>query len=76
MDFRMEAANMRRFRDTFRTQRNVRIPDVVENFTRRRVLVMERVQGTKVDQLHGLFQSGRLSFRQVPWIRSPVSTCA
>ena len=65
MDFRMEAANMRRFRDTFPTEQKVRVPDVVENFTRRRVLVMELVQGTKVDRLHRLFESGRLSFHQV-----------
>ena len=65
MDFRMEAANMSRFRRTFRAERRVRVPDVVERFTRRRVLVMEHVRGTKVDRLHPLFAAGRLSFHQV-----------
>ncbi len=65
MDFRMEAANMRRFQETFRTERKVRVPEVIEGFTHRRVLVMERVVGTKVDRLHPLFESGRLSFHQV-----------
>ena len=65
MDFRMEAANMARFRDSFRAERRVRVPDVVDDFTRRRVLVMERVHGTKVDRLHAQFESGRLSFTQV-----------
>ena len=65
MDFRMEAANMRHFRGTFRAERKVRVPDVIEGFTRRRVLVMERVRGTKVDRLHPLFESGRLSSHQV-----------
>ena len=65
MDFRMEAEHMARFRQTFRTEPRVRVPDVLESFTRRRVLVMERVAGTKVDRLHPLFEAGRLSFHHV-----------
>ncbi|HZD04262.1 MAG TPA: AarF/ABC1/UbiB kinase family protein, partial [Longimicrobiales bacterium] len=65
MDFRMEADNIRRFRDTFRTDPGVRAPEVLDRFTRRRVLVMERVSGTKIDRLHPLFDSGRLSFNRV-----------
>ena len=65
MDFRMEAAHMNRFGETFRADRRVRVPAVLECFTGRRVLVMELVQGTKVDRLHPLFESGRLSFHQV-----------
>ena len=65
MDFRMEAENMLRFRETFRAERRVRVPEVIERFTRRRVLVMERVRGTKVDRLHALFESGHLSFQQM-----------
>lgn len=63
MDFRREAENMRRIRGTFRGDRSVRVPEVLDGYTRRRVLVMERLQGTKVDQLAGHFESGRLSFR-------------
>ncbi len=65
MDFRQEAAHMRRFQETFRSERGVRAPAVLERFTRRRVLVMERVHGTKIDHLHDRFASGRLSFHQV-----------
>jgi len=65
MDFRMEAEHMARFRQTFRTEPRVRVPDVLESFTRRRVLVMERVAGTKVDRLHPLFEAGPLSFHHV-----------
>ena len=65
MDFRMEAEHMARFRQTFRTEPRVRVPDVLESFTRRRVLVMERVAGTKVDRLHPLFEAGQLSFHHV-----------
>ena len=65
MDFRMEAEHMHRFQRTFRFERRVHTPDVVDRFTTRRVLVMEYCQGTKIDRLHPLFDSGRLSFQQV-----------
>ena len=63
MDFRREAENMQRFREMFPDERGIRVPDVLDRYTRRRVLVMERLQGTKVDQLQEQFRSGRLSFR-------------
>lgn len=65
MDFTLEADNIARFRRVFSGQRKVRAPRVVEEFTRQRVLVMEYCAGTKIDRLHGHFESGRLSFRQV-----------
>ena len=65
MNFEQEAENMGRFQRVFADQRKVRAPAVLQRFTRRRVLVMERIEGTKIDQLQGHFESGRLSFRQV-----------
>ena len=65
MDFRMEADNVRRFRETFRAEPGVRAPEVIDRFSRRRVLVMERVGGTKIDGLQELFDSGRLSLSRV-----------
>jgi predicted unusual protein kinase regulating ubiquinone biosynthesis (AarF/ABC1/UbiB family) len=65
MDFAAEAANIVRFQRVFSGERRVRAPVVYEPYTRRRVLVMEHCQGTKIDQLHDLFASGRLSFKQV-----------
>ncbi len=62
MDFRMEADNIARFQQYFRDDPAVRAPDVLEAFTRRRVIVMEYCQGTKVDKLHEHFDSGRLDF--------------
>ena len=62
MDFRMEADNIARFQQYFRDDPAVRAPDVLEAFTRRRVIVMEYCQGTKVDRLHEHFDSGRLDF--------------
>jgi predicted unusual protein kinase regulating ubiquinone biosynthesis (AarF/ABC1/UbiB family) len=65
MDFVEESENILRFQRVFAGERKVRAPVVYERFTRRRVLVMERCEGTKIDQLHELFSSGRLSFKQV-----------
>ncbi len=65
MDFREEAENIRRFRRFFDGDPKVRAPMVLDRFTRKRVLVMERVQGTKIDKLHDKFLTGRLSFRGV-----------
>jgi predicted unusual protein kinase regulating ubiquinone biosynthesis (AarF/ABC1/UbiB family) len=65
MDFQQEAENIAHFKRVFEREPNVRAPAVHERFTARRVLVMEHCTGTKIDQLHDLFSSGRLSFKQV-----------
>jgi len=65
MDFRQEAAHLEHFQRHFSSERRVRAPEVLAQFTRRRVMVMEYCPGTKIDKLHELFASGRLSFRQV-----------
>jgi predicted unusual protein kinase regulating ubiquinone biosynthesis (AarF/ABC1/UbiB family) len=65
MDFRMEAEHIARFHRNFRTEPAIRAPEVLDRFTRRRVLVMRKYEGTKVDALHDLFRSGRLSFDTV-----------
>jgi predicted unusual protein kinase regulating ubiquinone biosynthesis (AarF/ABC1/UbiB family) len=65
MDFRSEAENMSRFRGLFQGQRGVRCPQVEEELTTRRVLVMEYLSGTKVDRLQERFASGELRFEEV-----------
>ncbi|HSR43491.1 MAG TPA: AarF/UbiB family protein [Longimicrobiales bacterium] len=65
MDFRKEAEHIHHFRETFRAEPGVRAPEVLDRFTRRRVLVMERVDGTKIDRLQEHFDSGRLTFSRV-----------
>ena len=62
MDFREEAENMRRFHRFFDRTPGVRVPNVVERYTRRRVLVMEHIAGTKIDQLGDRFDTGALDF--------------
>lgn len=63
MDFRQEADHIHHVQDTYKSLRKIRTPRVHDELTRRRVLVMEYCRGTKIDRLHELFESGRLSFR-------------
>lgn len=65
MDFRREAEHIRRFQRQFTPGDGVRAPTVLDRFTTRRVLVMRRERGTKINQLHELFASGRLRFEDV-----------
>jgi predicted unusual protein kinase regulating ubiquinone biosynthesis (AarF/ABC1/UbiB family) len=65
MDFRQEAENMASFQRFFSRETTVRIPAVLEEFTRRRVLVMEYCAGTKIDQLHERFEAGELEFTRL-----------
>ena len=65
MDFRAEAENMRRFHRLFADVDGVRAPEVVGDLTTRRVLVMEHLDGTKVDRLDDRFASGELEFESV-----------
>lgn len=62
MDFRQEAENMASFQKFFPAERRVRVPKVFHDLTRRRVLVMEYCQGTKIDRLQEKFDSGDLDF--------------
>ncbi len=63
MDFRKEAENMEVFRRFFAGEARVRVPEVLERFTRRRVLVMEYCSGTKIDRLHDRIQGGTLDIQ-------------
>jgi predicted unusual protein kinase regulating ubiquinone biosynthesis (AarF/ABC1/UbiB family) len=63
MDFRLEAAHIARFHRHFDHDRRVRAPTVVESLIRRRVLVMEWIDGDKVDQLQERFDRGDLDPR-------------
>ncbi|MGH7504803.1 MAG: ABC1 kinase family protein, partial [Longimicrobiales bacterium] len=62
MDFREEAAHIALFHKHFNTDRRVRAPHVHDDYTRRRVLVMEWVEGDKVDRLAPRFAAGELQF--------------
>ena len=65
MDFHRESENIERFQGYFRDDPTVRAPEVLDEYTRRRVLVMERCTGTKIDRLHDQFATGRIEFNEV-----------
>ena len=65
MDFREEARHVEQFHAQFGTQGRVRAPRIHESLTRRRVLVMEWVDGDKVDRLGPRFAAGQLDFREL-----------
>ncbi|MEJ2217241.1 MAG: AarF/UbiB family protein [Gemmatimonadota bacterium] len=61
MDFRQEAEHLQRFRRHFANDGRVRAPDVHDALTRRRVLVMEWVDGDKIDALDSRIATGEIS---------------
>ena len=65
MDFRSEAANIERFHRLMADVEGVRAPEVIGELTRKEVLVMEHLEGTKVDRLDERFASGELEFEPV-----------
>lgn len=65
MDFRSEAANIERFHRLMADVEGVRAPEVVGELTTKEVLVMEHLEGTKVDRLDERFDSGELEFEPV-----------
>jgi predicted unusual protein kinase regulating ubiquinone biosynthesis (AarF/ABC1/UbiB family) len=65
MDFRQEAANAMAIAQRFATNTRVLVPDVETDLTRQRVIVMEYMEGTRVDSLAQLIAERRLSGQQV-----------
>jgi predicted unusual protein kinase regulating ubiquinone biosynthesis (AarF/ABC1/UbiB family) len=61
MDFREEARNAGMIRANFAGDPRVRVPEIVEPYTRRRVLVLEFMEGTKIDRLHDRIVAGDVS---------------
>ena len=60
MDYREEAQNAGSMRRTFERDAGVVVPEVVAPLTRRRVLVLEYVEGTRIDRLHDRLAAGEL----------------
>lgn len=65
MDFRLEAEHINRFQRHFGEDKRIRAPNVLPEFTRRRVLVTEWVKGDKVDKLQQRFAAGELDFTTI-----------
>lgn len=58
LDFRREAWNADRFRQNFAGEKHLYVPRIFWDLTTRRLLVMERVQGIKIDDLPALKAAG------------------
>ena len=60
LDFREEAGNAETLRRNFAEEPRVVVPEVMAELTRRRVLVLEYIDGTRIDRLHERLASGEL----------------
>ncbi|MEO5904679.1 MAG: AarF/UbiB family protein [Gemmatimonadaceae bacterium] len=65
MDFNQEATNAIAIADRFATNPRVLVPAIETALTRQRVIVMEYMQGTKIDALASRVSSGALSGKRV-----------
>jgi predicted unusual protein kinase regulating ubiquinone biosynthesis (AarF/ABC1/UbiB family) len=63
MDFEHEAVQCERMRTRFADEPRLRIPRVIPGLTRREVLVLEYLEGTRVDQLDQALATGRVSLQ-------------
>jgi predicted unusual protein kinase regulating ubiquinone biosynthesis (AarF/ABC1/UbiB family) len=60
MDFRQEARSAQQVRRNFATNPAIRVPEVFDSYTRQRALVLEFIDGRRVDQLGDWITSGRV----------------
>ncbi len=58
LDFYREGHNAERFRETFATDPHLYVPDITWELTTRRILVMERLCGIKIDNVEALDEVG------------------
>lgn len=65
MDFRQEAAYARAIGERFARNPRVVVPAVVEEMVRQRTLVLEFVEGTRVDRIDHLVAAGKLDPERV-----------
>src|SRR5512141_1337614 len=65
LDFREEARNAAMLRRNFQNEPRVVVPEVVTELVTRRVLVLEYVEGTRIDRLHDRLASGELDLQRL-----------
>ncbi len=58
LDFIREAKNCRRFKKNFEHNPDIYIPRVYTDFVTERVLVMERIEGVRIDNIRGIVSMG------------------
>jgi predicted unusual protein kinase regulating ubiquinone biosynthesis (AarF/ABC1/UbiB family) len=65
LDFREEARNAGMLRRNFQNEPRVVVPEIVTELVTRRVLVLEYVEGTRIDRLHERLASGELDLQRL-----------
>jgi predicted unusual protein kinase regulating ubiquinone biosynthesis (AarF/ABC1/UbiB family) len=65
LDFREEARNAATLRRNFQHEARVVVPEVITELVTRRVLVLEYVEGTRIDRLQERIASGELDLGRV-----------
>ncbi len=65
LDFREEARNAATVKRNFAAEPRVVVPEVVPELVRRRVLVLEYLEGTRIDRLQARLESGELRLDQL-----------
>ena len=65
LDFREEARNAAMLRRNFQSEPRVVVPEVVTELVTRRVLVLEYVEGTRIDRLHERLAAGELDLQRL-----------
>ena len=65
LDFREEAQNAETLRRNFANEPRIVVPGVVGELTRRRVLVLEYIEGTRIDRLHARLATGELQLDRI-----------
>jgi ubiquinone biosynthesis protein len=58
LDYRLEGRNADRFRANFASETHIHIPRVYWEYTTPRILVLERIQGLKLDDIKALDEAG------------------
>ncbi len=77
LDYEREAANQKFFRATFANEHGLRIPDVIEEYTKKRVLTEVRVDGRRASDVVDLPKRHRaaVSRRIARFLLEPAFTC-
>jgi ubiquinone biosynthesis protein len=58
MDFKREARNAEQFRENFKDEAYLHVPKIYWEYTTRRILVLERLEGIKIDDIQALEAAG------------------
>jgi predicted unusual protein kinase regulating ubiquinone biosynthesis (AarF/ABC1/UbiB family) len=65
LDFREEAKNAATLRRNFQGEPRIVVPEVVAELVTRRVLVLQYVEGTRIDRLHERIASGEIDLHRL-----------